>query len=190
MVQLSPTGGTDRIVTAPRPVAALPDVPPRWPAVVRAELARLRPRLVARIPARARLLDISDAPGRAVLAAAIERPGGVTERFEAIVSVAGLVRFADLGAAVRGAERLLAPGGQLWLLEPVARPGMAAVVAGSIGALHPAVRGSHLQRDLPDVLRAEGFVTPDIERFTMPTHVWPLRPFAMLRAQRVDEAVG
>jgi hypothetical protein len=158
--------------------------------VVRAELTRLRPRLVARIPAGARVLDIAEPSGRDRLTAAIDDPASVTERYDAIVSVAGLVRFADLPAAVRGAGHLLAPHGQLWLLEPSGRPGMGAVLLGSLGALHPAVRGTHLQRDLPATLRAAGFVTPDIERFTMPTPVWPLRPFVMCRAQRRDEAVG
>lgn len=193
MSQQAPIGGAGREVTRPpadRPPSAIPDVPPRWPAIVRAELARLRPRLVARIPVHARVLDVSEPPGRAVLQATVDDSADVVERYDAVVSVAGLVRFADLSAAVRGVDRLLAPHGQLWLLEPSNRPGMAAVVAGSIGALHPAVRGSHLQRDLPAVLRAEGYVTPDIERFTMPTHVWPLRPFVMCRAQRRDEAVG
>jgi hypothetical protein len=94
-----------------------------------------------------------------------------------VLSVAALVAVADLPAALRGAAAVLDPAGRLLFVEPVARPGWPGVVASSAGAALPAVRGQHLGRDLLVALRSAGLPVTDLERFTMPTPIWPLRSF-------------
>lgn len=193
MASPTPTG-TRPAPTFPGSGVAL-DVPSRWPAGVRSELERLGARLTERIPVTASVLDLSVAEGRSVLAANLPRIGvpGVPApdvTYDHIVSVAGLVRFPDLFAALSACDRLLAPGGALWLLEPTGRPGAVGVAIGTLGALHPTVRGTHLNRDVTATLREVGYVTPELERFSLATSVWSLRPFVMTRAQRVGEAVG
>ena len=162
-----------------------PDVPPRWPSAVRIELERRHASIAAHLHTVDAVLDVSAPPGRAVLTDALA--GRLPdERFDAVVSVAGLVRFADLGAAVAGIVDLLAPGGELHAVEPVGRPDLTGLVAGSLGALVPAARGSHLGRDLVAVARDRGLTVTDLLRLTMPTTVWPLRPFVALRGLRID----
>ena len=152
--------------------------------MVRAELERRHAVLARHLAALDPVLDVSVPEGRAVLAEVL---GGAPppRRYAAVVSVAGLVRLPDLPAAVAAVDRLLAPDGELHAVEPVGRPGMSGLLVGSLGALLPPVRGAHLARDLPDVLRAEGLTVADCLRFTMPTTVWPLRPFVQLRALRI-----
>jgi len=171
--------------------AARADLPPRWPAVVRAELSARHARWLAGladVPAD-RVLDLSVASGRQVLAAAIAAgaggaPGGGAEaRFDHVVSVAGLARFADLGAALSVVSALLDPAGVLWAVEPGYRPGPVGLVTSSVGALLPPARGVHLARDVPDTVRATGFTITDVRRFGLSTPVWPLRRFVSLRAR-------
>ena len=146
-------------------------------------------------PEASSVLDLSVPEGRSVVSANLPRLGvpGVTPpeaSYDHIVSVAGLVRFPDLFAALSACDRLLAPGGALWLLEPTGRPDAFGVAIGTIGALQPAARGTHLNRDITATLREVGFVTPELDRLTLPTTVLSLRPFVMARAQRQAEAVG
>lgn len=170
-----------------------PDLPPRWPAVVRAELER-RQQVLATL-ASGRALDVGVPAGRDLLGRVVRAAGGPVDEatapelgsYDTIVSVAGLVRFPDLAGALRGIERLLAPGGVLFLTEPVDRPGAVGLVVGSIGSLLPPARGAHLSRDVPAAARAAGFLMTDLERFTMPTTVWPLRRFVQARARRAEE---
>lgn len=161
-----------------------PELPPRWPAAVRAELERRHAVLARHLAPVAPVLDISVPEGRAVLADVLAG-GAPPERYAAVVSVAGLVRQPDLGAAVAAVDRLLDDDGELHAVEPVGRPGLVGLVVGSAGALLPQVRGAHLSRDLPDVLRARGLTVADCLRPTMPTAVWPLRRFVQLRALRI-----
>jgi hypothetical protein len=136
----------------------------------------------------ATVLDLGRMTDRQLLRHAIDH-GLVADqvgRFDAVVSVAGLARVADLGAAVDAVTRLLAPTGILMAVEPGFRPGPGALVASSVGALLPAARGVHLARDLPLTVRSAGLTVTDVERFTMPTLVWPLRPFVQLRAERIE----
>jgi cytochrome c biogenesis protein CcdA len=56
------------------------------------------------------------------------------------------------------------------------------LVGASAGALLPAVRGRHVGRDIALAVRSNGFIITDIERFAMPTSIWPLRAFAQGRA--------
>ena len=162
-----------------------PDLPPRWPSVVRVELERRHAAIAAHLVDVEWVLDVSSPSGREVLHEAM---GGALpdRRFEAVVSVAGLVRFADLGSAVQGITDLLVPGGELHAVEPVGRPDLPGLVVGSLGALLPSVRGSHLARDLPAVARDRGLTVADLLRFTMPTAVWPLRPFVAMRALSIE----
>jgi hypothetical protein len=94
-----------------------------------------------------------------------------------VLSVAALVVVADLPAVLRGLAAVLDPAGRFLFVEPVVQPGWPGVVAASAGALLPAVRGQHLGRDVPLALRHAGLPVTDLERFTMPTTMWPLRSF-------------
>jgi len=133
------------------------------------------------------VLDVGAPDGRDLLRRAIE--GEVTaERFDAVVSVAGLVRFPDLVAAWYAVERLLAPRGVVAAIEPVGRPGFPATLTATVGALLPVVRGVHLQRDVVGAQREAGFVALDLARFELPTRVWPLRHWVSLRCRRRGDA--
>ena len=81
---------------------------------------------------------------------------------------------------------MLAPSGVMMAVEPGFRPGAMAMVAASLGALLPAARGVHLARDLPATIRSAGLTVTDVERFTMPTLIWPLRPFVQVRVERIE----
>lgn len=184
---------------------ARPDLPARWPAVVRVELERRQQQLAAL--ARGAVLDLGSPDGRHVLAAVLRLggapvPGGKpradTSRrevvlddhlsaYDTVVSVGGFTRFADLPAALAAVDRVLAPGGTLFATEPVGRPGLVGLLSNSAGMVLPPARGAHLARDLVSALRDTGFVVLDCERFTMPTAAWPLRPFVQVRARRRAE---
>lgn len=177
-------------VPAPPP---RPDLPPRWPLDVRAELERRHTGAMAAATRHGpRVLDLSLPEPRNQVRTALAH--GVADdaqgRYDAVVSVAGLARFADLFAAVTVVADLLAPGGMLFAVEPGYRPGALSVMAASLGALLPPARGVHLARDLPATLRAAQFTVTQTERFTMSTPVWPLRPFVELAAQRPDTPGG
>lgn len=122
--------------------------------------------------------------------AVVPQPG----TFASIVSVAGLVHFADLPLALRGLSYLLQPEGTLHLLEPVSAPGVVAFAGASLASglrrWIPEVRHLHLHRDLPAALRAEGFTIATIERFAMPATVPPLRPWMVASALHLEPAGG
>jgi hypothetical protein len=135
------------------------------------------------------ILDLSSPAARAeVVAAGKADDGRDRVRYRAIVSVAELVRFPDLVLALRGIDRLLADDGDLWLVEPVHHPGGPATVLASLWANHPAVAGVHVERDIARAVRAVGLTLTDLERFAMPTTVFPLRLFIQARARRVEGA--
>lgn len=165
---------------------AHPDLPSRWPAAVRAELERrnsvLREHAAGRV-----VVDLSRPSERDALM--LSDGSGLRDSegsLNSVVSVCGLVHCADLPGTLASLGRLVGPGGELLALEPVGRPGITGMVASSIGALLPAVRNVHLARDLPAALRSTGWTLTDLERFTMPTLIWPLRPFVQLRALRLE----
>jgi SAM-dependent methyltransferase len=160
----------DRVLGPPGETAS------SWPAAVRAELARRRARLDASLGGDERVLDLTE---WSALAAAVDAADGAPGdgRFDVVVSVAALVAVPDLPGVLRGVARLLAPTGRFLFVEPNARPGWTGVVASSTGAPLRPLRGQHLGRDVPAALRAGGFVITDMERFTMPTMLWPLRSF-------------
>jgi hypothetical protein len=154
----------------------------RFPRRVDLELARRRAPLLEQ--ASGRILDLDRADHRHEVARAIagDRPTG---HYDTAVSVAQLVRFPDLGAALRAIDRLLGPQGVLMAVEPVGRPGFVPLLVRSLLAAHPALRGMHVGRDLPAAVRTTSLVLDDIERFTMPTPLVPLREAVAVRACRI-----
>ena len=188
--------------TSPAPVGLPPlhpDLPPRWPSVVRSALVRRHAELldaVAGVPAD-RVLDLSLPAGRQVLAetlASVASPAGAGDAgaFDVVLSVAGLTRFPDLGAALAAVASLLIPSGALLAVEPDHRPGVTGLAVSSLGALLPPARGAHLARDVPVTVRSVGFTITDLRRVALPTMVWPLRTFVDFRATRlvVDDSSG
>jgi hypothetical protein len=174
------------------------DLPARWPVAVRAELVRRRRDLMASLaagtgpltpaePGSLRVLDLGVPAGRGLLAAALAGERNDAPAYDVVLSVAGLARFADLGTTIDAIETLLVPGGALLAVEPAPTPGTTGMLLSTLGALIPAARGAHLARDLQATLRAGGFAITDVERFTMHTLVWPLRPFLQLRAVRTAD---
>lgn len=156
--------------------------PRRFPAAVEIELERRRRRLLGR--ATGRVLDLDLADHRAEVArASVERH--VVPAYDTAVSVGQLVRFPDLGAALRAIDRLLSPEGQLLLVEPAGRPGLGALLVASAWAATPRLRGFHVARDVTAALRVTTFVLDDIERFSMPTAVSAVRHGVEVHAVRV-----
>ena len=139
----------------------------RFPARVEAELARRRAHLVGR--ASGRVLDLDRPEARAEVAAVAAGGTEGVATYDTAVSVAQLLRFPDLVAALRAVDRLVAADGTFLLVEPTGRPGPAAVVLQTLGAGRGAVRGFHLGRDVTAALRSTGFLLDDIERFAMST---------------------
>lgn len=157
--------------------------PRRFPARVEAELDRRRLSLLGR--ARGRILDLDRPEARAEVArASVERH--VVPTYDTAVSVAQLVRFPDLAAALRGIDRLVEPDGELLVVEPDSRPGLVALFLDSFWARSPWVAGLHVGRDLTGALRPTSFVLDAIERFSMPTAVSSLRAAVEVRAVRVS----
>jgi hypothetical protein len=162
------------------------ELPARWPAPVRAELERRHRRLTSL--AQGRVLDLSTPAGRARLGAVLAGDqGDAGESLDAVVSVAGLVRFADLPAALAAVRSMLAPGGELLACEPTSRPGAAAMLVASAAVIVPASRGTHLERDVTAALRGAGLLCDTVERFDLPTRLPTLRPAVQVRAVRVRE---
>jgi len=149
---------------------------------VAAELALRRVHLLAEVAGA--VLDLDLPRARAEVAAAGEHPPARSGAYDTVLSTAQLVGFPDLGAALRGIERLLAPEGELIIVEPVHHPGALATVYATMWSHHPAVAGLHVERDVCRTVRSVGFVVTTIERFSMPTSVWPLRRFVSARARR------
>ncbi len=138
-----------------------------------------------------RVLDL-DTPGALTLVEAAAGGDGVAddERYDTIISTCRLITVPDLLRATTGLARLLAAGGDLHLIEPVNRPGPVGLITSSAGALLPAVAGLHLARDVPAAVRAAGLTMVDLDRFTIPTPVWPLRRFVQGRACFVTTEVA
>jgi len=155
--------------------------PRRFPARVEATYRRRRRRLEGRL--HGRVLDLDRPEARAEVArASVERH--VVPSHDTAVSVAQLVRFPDLLAALRALDRLVVPGGELVLVEPCAGPGLGQLVLDTLWAPSPWVSGFHVGRAITPALRCTSFVLHDIERFTMPTLVSPLRHGVEVHAAR------
>ena len=87
-------------------------------------------------------------------------------------------------------DRLLADDGELRLVEPVNHPGLWGLLAGSVVAGLPPSRGRYLSRDVVAVVRSVGLTVADVDRFRIPTPVWPLRRWVDARAVRIPRTVG
>jgi hypothetical protein len=109
--------------------------------------------------------------------------------FDDVVSVLGLPRFADLGTTLASVVAA-SPDATLRVIEPVQRPGALSTAAAPVAARLPALVGTHLNRDVPSAVRACGLTIVSIERFTMPTLLWPLRSFVQAVAWRIEPTDG
>ena len=94
-----------------------------------------------------------------------------------VVAAGQLCAEGDLDAATRRLREQVPPGGRLVFLEHVGGTfGTVRRMAGRAFAHAPG--GCYAGRDVPAALRRAGFRITDIERFTMPTTVPILRPWA------------
>lgn len=136
------------------------------------------------------VLDLSRPGSRAAVLAAARSEREPERRYGNVVSVAELVRFPDLVLALSGIERLLADDGAFWVIEPVHHPSSTSTLFASLWAAHPSVAGTHVERDVTLAVRTVGLAFTHLERFAMPTTVYPLRLFIQGRARRVIEEVA
>ena len=104
--------------------------------------------------------------------------------FDTIVSLIRTPLVADLNRFLRTLSELLADGGRLLFLEPVARAGRTGRLLAISGRLGRAAGGLHLDWDLPAEIRALGMTITDLERFKVPTVSAPFRPFVEAKARR------
>jgi len=169
------------VTAVAQPVPVVVQSTRRFPAAVEGELERRRGELLSRAEGVVLDLDRPEARREVARAAAGLR---VERAYDSAVSVAQLVRFPDLVAALRGIDRLVGPTGRLMLVEPAGRPGLVSVVLSSAWARTPWVKGFHLNRDITAAVRATTFSLDDIKRFTMSTPVLPLRDAVEVHAVR------
>jgi hypothetical protein len=156
----------------------------RFPKAVETELGRRHAQALA--VSSGRVLDLSDPGARIVLREAIDNgvaSGG--SQWDIAISVAELIRFPDLTASLNAIDALLAPDGRLLAIEPVVRPGTLRVLGLAPWSATRSVRGFHVGRDIAAALRTTQLVNDDIDRFTLPTAVVPLRHFVSVGARRV-----
>lgn len=156
------------------------------PPVVAAEVRRRRGEVLA--SARGRVLDL-DSPEFTGLVdgTGLAEPGDEAP-YDTIVSTGRLVAAPDLFLTLTALTGRLADDGELHLVEPVGRPGTMGLLAASLGTCLPGMAGLHVARDVPAAVRATGLTVIDLERFTVPTAIWPLRHFVQLRATRLVPA--
>ncbi len=133
-----------------------------------------------------RVFDLSIARGQAPAGTAGATGSLVVDAddasFDSVVSVFELVRFADLPASVRELRRILRPGGEMWVVEPIGRPGLAAAALSWVWSASPRTAGLQLGRDVPAAVREAGLWITDVERFDLPGAPWPMRRVVALRA--------
>lgn len=95
-----------------------------------------------------------------------------------VVLCGALCSVDDLDRAVDALRRAVGPTGRLLFLEHVGRPGLAGRAQRAAGGLLSRFPGGcRTDRDVPGALRRGGFVVTDLERFSMPTPLLPLRPW-------------
>ena len=157
------------------PLGALDRLPDRLDARARALVDRAEGRvLVIGEPG----ADHGAGPAGAVVADPADLPAG-GDGFDTVLSTFALCRVADLDATLAAVARLLAPGGRLLFLEHVPPPGWRRRARHAVaGAWAILAGGCRFDRDVPSAVRRAGLIVTDIERFTMPTAVWPLRSCA------------
>jgi hypothetical protein len=119
-----------------------------------------------RAQADGRTLDLGDLDPRRDVSA-LEELAAAGERFDSVVSIFQLSRFAQPLRAARAIEQLLADDGELFFLEPTASPGLVGLVQRWAG------RRNH---DIPGVLRDAGLSPRVCERITvnaaLPAHMY------------------
>jgi len=156
------------------------------PPTVAAEVRRRRGELLSQ--ARGRILDLDAPEFVGLLDRAIPSPAPDEEPYDTIISTSRLVDAPDLFATLSALSDRLAVDGDLYVVEPVGRPGAVGLLAASLGCWLPGMAGLQVGRDVPATLRATGLTVVDLERFTVPTAMWPLRRFVQLRATRLAVA--
>ncbi len=159
-----------------------------WPAAVARELDHRRQAVLGQ--AHGRVLDLDDPDSIPVVAASLDAPVDPQDRYDTIVSTAALVEWPDLFRVAGALVGLLADDGDLVAVEPVDHPGVAGLLSASAGTWWPPVRGRYLSRDVVGTLRSAGLTLADVDRFTVPTLVWPLRRWVQLRAVRIPRLVA
>lgn len=146
------------------------------PRPLRDELSRRRAQLLGRVEGTPYL----DLGGILQEAAAPAVPG---ETYRAVVAVGRLSTHPDPAAWLAACFGLLHPNGRLLIVEPYRRPGLFGRVQ-AVAAPTVARRfGYRIDLPVPALVRAAGFVIATVERFTMPTHLVPLRPFMFVDAR-------
>jgi SAM-dependent methyltransferase len=112
------------------------------------------------------------------LEAAATRP----ESFDTAVAVLWLSGAADTAEALAQVSRALAPGGELVFLEPVRQPGIGRLGQGLVSPVLQRTAGWRVDRDIPALLRDEGWAITDLERIPVPRYLWPLHGLVEGRA--------
>ena len=96
--------------------------------------------------------------------------------FDTVVTALTLCTVPDLDRALGAVARLLAPERRLLFLEHVPAHGPVRLFQRALQPVWPHVAaGCHLDRDIPAALRRTGFTVLDLERFSMPTFLLPIR---------------
>ena len=169
------------------PAATAPTRSPwlrQLPPTVAAEVRRRRGELLSNT--RGRVLDL-DAPEFAGLLDRTSPPAALDdEPYDTIISTCRLIAAPDLLATLSALSDRLAVDGDLYVVEPVGHPGAVGLLTASLGSWLPGMAGLHLGRDVPATVRATGLTVVDLERFTVPTAMSPLRRFVQLRATRLS----
>lgn len=111
-------------------------------------------------------------------------PAGAPHRSATIVTVGWLAAAKDLDAAIAELLDRLEPDGWLHVVEPTTGPPRAARRQRLVAADGVVATGWWLGRDVPAAMRRNGLVVTDLERFSMPTSAFALRPWVQARARR------
>lgn len=111
-------------------------------------------------------------------------PAGAPPRASTIVTVGWLAAAVDLDAAIVAVLDRLEPDGWLHVVEPTSGPPRTARRQRLVVADGEAATGWWLGRDVPAAMRRNGLVVTDLERFSMPTSAFALRPWVQARARR------
>lgn len=118
-------------------------------------------------------------------AVAVDAAGPATGRFDTIIAPLVLAAAADPHASLRALAAGLAGRGSLWFVEPTRRPGSAGRLEERLAPWCVARWGLRPDLDVPAMMRGVGLTVVDVERFVMPTVIWPLRHAVAGRATTV-----
>jgi SAM-dependent methyltransferase len=96
--------------------------------------------------------------------------------FDTVVTTLTLCTVPDLDSALQRIATLLAPDGRLLFMEHVPGVGGQRMLQKALQPVWPRLAGGcNLDRDIPAALRRNGFTVLELERFSMPTLVLPVR---------------